>query len=127
MLCEFTCAYSHYSGKQPYWRNWPISVHIRWADVWKARTGCLGSPPMLVQMVGPQCIPDTWQGCLHRVPALTCHPVRGILSLNQSKSPGRLMPGWRQLSSPHHGAICLICHLYLVIFLDSGQGESKSS
>lgn len=45
----------------------------------EGRERVLRFSPMLAQMASPQCLPSTWWGCQHEVPALACHPVRGVI------------------------------------------------
>lgn len=77
----------------------------------------------------PQSPTGTWQQRLHDILALACCPEKGALSLAQSlvpPAPRRASASMEPVNSLRHREICLICHLLPVIFLVSGQEESKS-
>lgn len=77
----------------------------------------------------PQSTAGTWQQHLHDIPALACPPEKGALSLARSSVPWvpqRADASREPVNSLRRREMCLICHLLPVIFLVSGQEESKS-
>lgn len=77
----------------------------------------------------PQGATGTWQQQQHDIPAPACGPEKGVLSLAQSSGapdPWRADTSMQPVNSLCRREICFICCLLPVIFLVSGQEESKS-